>query len=85
MPSTTQWIADSGEIYVLTAVVGKPSPAPGDGPQYSVRPRTAELWDSTFKLEVSHWKAAIVRVASRDQLAIPVDDRRERWRRDHDR
>jgi hypothetical protein len=80
VPSTTQWIADSGEIYVMTPVLGKPSPAPGDGPSYSVRPRTAALWDSAFKLEVRHWKAAIVRVAARGDLGLPVEDHREQWR-----
>jgi hypothetical protein len=79
--STTHWDARAGQIYLLAAVVGKPVRAPGDAPQYRVRPRTRELWNYDYKLEVSHWKAAIVELGSRDALQGAIVAHRDSWRR----
>jgi hypothetical protein len=78
--STTRWRAEPGAVYVLAAVVGKPAPAPGSGPGYRVRRRTRELWETQFKLEISHWKAAIVKLPDRAQLDRPIEAHREAWR-----
>jgi hypothetical protein len=78
--STTQWHAEPGALYVLAAVVGKPTQAPGKGPSYKQRWRTKELWDTEFKLEVSHWKAAIVKLPKTAQLDVPIRVHREAWR-----
>ena len=82
--STTQWSAEPGIVYVLAAVIGKPALAPGDGPAYTTRRHTKDLWDTTFKLEVSHWKAAIVKLPARAQLGAPIKAHREAWRRYED-
>ena len=79
--STTQWNAKSGAVYVLVAVIGKPALAPGKGPGYKPRRRTKELWDTRFKLEVSHWKATIVQLPETTQLDLPIKAHREAWRR----
>jgi hypothetical protein len=79
--STTRWIAESGAVYVLGAVVGEPAVAPGSGPTYKLRSRSKELWDTRFKLEVSHWKAAIVRLPPSAQLDLPIEAHREVWRK----
>jgi len=79
--STTQWEAKSGAVYVLAAVIGKAATAPGRGPTYKPRRRTKELWDTTFMLEVSHWKAAIVQLPETAQLDLPIKAHREAWRR----
>ena len=79
--STTQWNAKPGVVYVLAAVIGKPAQAPGKGPSYKVRRRTKELWDTSFTLEVSHWKATIVRLPETAQLDLPIKAHREAWRR----
>jgi hypothetical protein len=78
--STTQWDAQPGAVYVLAAVIGKPATAPGKGPTYKPRRRTKELWDTTFMLEVSHWKAAIVQLPETAQLDLPIKAHREIWR-----
>lgn len=78
--STVRWLAEPGAVYVLAAVVGKPAPAPGSGPGYRVRRRTRELWDTHFKLEISHWKAAIVKLPDRAHLDRPIEAHREAWR-----
>jgi hypothetical protein len=79
--STTRWIAESGSVYVLGAVVGEPAVAPGSGPTYKLRRRSKELWDTRFKLEVSHWKAAIVKLPPSAQLDLPIQGHREVWRK----
>jgi hypothetical protein len=79
--STTQWTAKPGAVYVLAAVIGKPAQAPGKGPSYKPRRRTKELWDTSFMLEVSHWKAAIVQLPETAQLDLPIKAHREAWRR----
>jgi hypothetical protein len=78
--STTRWHAEPGAVYVLAAVVGRPAPAPGKGPTYKQRWRTKELWDTEFKLEVSHWKAAIVKLPGSAALDAPIRTHREAWR-----
>jgi len=78
--SRTQWDAKAGAVYVLAATVGKPAPAPGRGPSYQPRKRTKELWDTTFKLEVSHWKATIVQLPETARLDAPIRAHREAWR-----
>jgi len=78
--STTQWNAKAGAVYVLAAVIGKPAPAPGRGPTYKPRRRSKELWDTSFTLEVSHWKAAIVQLPETAQLELPIKAQREIWR-----
>jgi hypothetical protein len=78
--STTQWHAEQGVVYVLAAVMGRPALAPGDGPAYKTRRRTQELWDTEFKLEVSHWKAAIVELPPKAQLDASIKAHRETWR-----
>ncbi|MBW2542489.1 MAG: hypothetical protein JRF15_10395, partial [Deltaproteobacteria bacterium] len=83
--STTQWYAMSGAVYVLAAAIGKAAPAPGKGPTYQPRRRTKELWDTTFKLEVSHWKATIVKLPETAQVALPISAHREAWRRHESR
>jgi len=83
--STTQWIASPGAVYVLAAVIGKPAQAPGKGPTYKPRRRTKELWDTSFTLEVSHWKATIVQLPETAQLDVPIKAHREIWRRHEDR
>jgi hypothetical protein len=55
--------------------------APGSGPTYKLRSRSKELWDTRFKLEVSHWKAAIVRLPPSAQLDLPIEAHREVWRK----
>jgi hypothetical protein len=82
--STTHWTAESGAVYVLGAVVGEPAVAPGGGPTYKLRRRSKELWDTRFKLEVSHWKAAIVKLPPSAQLDLPIQAHREVWRK-HER
>ena len=82
--STSRWIAESGAVYVLGAVVGEPAVAPGSGPSYKPRRRSKELWDTRFKLEVSHWKAAIVKLPPSAQLDLPIQAHREIWRK-HER
>lgn len=79
--STTQWIAKPGAVYVLAAAIGKAAQAPGQGPSYKPRRRTKELWDTSYKLEVSHWKAAIVKLPETAQLELPIDAHREAWRK----
>jgi hypothetical protein len=79
--STTQWSAKAGAVYVLAAVIGKPATAPGKGPSYKPRRRTKELWDTSFMLEVSHWKATIVQLPETAQLDLPIKAHREAWRR----
>ncbi len=79
--STTRWVAENGAVYVLGAVVGKPAAAPGSGPTYKLRRRSKELWDTRFKLEVSHWKAAIVKLPPSVQLDLPIQAHREVWRK----
>jgi hypothetical protein len=79
--STTQWNANPGVVYVLAAVIGKPAQAPGKGPSYKTRRRTKELWDTSFTLEVSHWKATIVQLPETTQLDLPIKAHREAWRR----
>ena len=81
--STARWNAEPGRVYLLAAVVGKPVRAPGDAPSYRVRPRTRELWNYDYKLEVSHWKAAIVVLGARDDLQGTIVAHRDAWRR-HD-
>ncbi len=83
--STTQWNAEPGAVYVLAAVIGKPALAPGEGPSYKPRRRTKELWDTSFSLEVSHWKAAIVQLPKTAQLDVPIRAHRETWRRHESR
>jgi hypothetical protein len=79
--STTQWSAKPGAVYVLAAVIGKPALAPGKGPSYKPRRRTKDLWDTSFMLEVSHWKATIVQLPETAQLDLPIKAHREIWRR----
>ncbi len=79
--STTRWNAKPGAVYVLAAVIGKPALAPGEGPGYKPRKKTKELWDMSFKLEVSHWKATIVQLPETAQLDLPIKAHREAWRR----
>jgi hypothetical protein len=79
--STTQWNARPGAVYVLAAVIGKPALAPGQGPSYKPRRRTKELWEMSFSLEVSHWKATIVQLPETTQLDLPIKAHREAWRR----
>jgi hypothetical protein len=62
-------------------VIGKPALAPGKGPSYKPRRRTKELWDTSFMLEVSHWKATIVQLPETAQLDLPIKAHREIWRR----
>jgi hypothetical protein len=83
--STTQWNASPGAVYVLAAVIGKPALAPGQGPSYKPRRRTKELWEMSFSLEVSHWKATIVQLPETTQLDFPIKAHREAWRRHEDR
>ena len=83
--STTQWSAKAGAVYILAAVIGTPALAPGTGPGYKPRRRTKELWDMSFKLEVSHWKAAIVQLPETAQLDLPIKAHRETWRRHENR
>ena len=52
---------------------------------YNPRRRTKELWDTEFKLEVSHWKAAIVKLPARAQLDSPIKAHREAWRQYEDK
>jgi len=82
--SRTRWDAKAGAVYVLAATIGKPAPAPGRGPSYRPRKRTKELWDSSFKLEVSHWKATIVQLPETARLEAPIRAHREAWRRHED-
>ncbi|MGE4609638.1 MAG: hypothetical protein AAEJ52_23120 [Myxococcota bacterium] len=82
--STTRWEAEPGSVYLLAAVIGKPVRAPGEAPAYRVRPRTKELWSYEYKLEVSHWKAAIVELAPDDQLLQRIAANRDQWQR-HER
>jgi hypothetical protein len=82
--STTLWNAEPGAVYVLAAAIGKAATAPGKGPTYKPRRRTKELWDSSFKLEVSHWKATIVQLPETARLELPIEAHREAWRR-HER
>jgi hypothetical protein len=82
--STTHWEAEPGSVYVLAALIGKPVRAPGEAPAYRVRPRTRELWSYEYKLEVSHWKAAIVQLGPEDQLLKRIAVNRDQWRR-HER
>jgi len=79
--TTTRWKAEAGKMYVLAAVIGKPVRAPGEAPAYRVRPRTKELWTYEYKLEVSHWKAAIVQLGRDDQLLQQIAAKRDTWRR----
>jgi hypothetical protein len=79
--STTQWTAKPGAVYVLAAVIGKSAVAPGKGPSYKPRRRTKELWDTSFMLRVSHWKATIVQLPETAQLDVPIKAHRENWRR----
>jgi len=79
--STTQWNAQAGAVYVLAAAIGKAALAPGKGPSYKPRRRTKELWDTSFKLEVSHWKAMIVQLPETARLDVPIRAHREAWRR----
>ena len=79
--STTRWGAEPGSVYLLAAVIGRPVRAPGERPSYRVRPRTRELWTYDYKLEVSHWKAAIVRLGSDDQSRSQIVSPRDSWRR----
>jgi hypothetical protein len=83
--STTQWTAKPGAVYVLAAAIGKAALAPGKGPSYKPRRRTKELWDTSFKLEVSHWKATIVKLPETAQLDLPIIAHREAWRRHESR
>jgi hypothetical protein len=78
--STTQWNAEPGAVYVLAAVIGKSALAPGRGPTYKPRRRTKELWDTSFRLNVSHWKATIVQLPETAQLDVPIKAHREIWR-----
>jgi hypothetical protein len=82
--STTRWQAEPGSVYLLAAVIGKPVRAPGEAPAYRVRPRSKDLWTYEYKLEVSHWKAAIVQLGSDDRLLQNIVSNRDQWRR-HER
>ncbi len=82
--STAHWEAEPGSVYVLAAVIGKPVRAPGEAPAYRVRPRSKDLWTYEYKLEVSHWKAAIVRLGPDDRLLQNIAVNRDQWRR-HER
>jgi hypothetical protein len=83
--SRTHWVAEAGAVYVLAAAIGKAAPAPGEGPSYKTRKRTKELWDTNFKLEVSHWKATIVQLPETARLDAPIKAHREAWRLHEDR
>jgi hypothetical protein len=83
--STAQWSAEPGEVYVLAAAIGKAALAPGKGPSYKPRRRTKELWDTSFKLEVSHWKATIVKLPETSEAELPIIAHREAWRRHESR
>jgi len=68
-----------------SAAISPPAPAPGRGPSYQPRKRTKELWDTSFKLEVSHWKATIVQLPETARLDAPIRAHRDAWRRHESR
>jgi hypothetical protein len=84
-PATITWEAEAGSIYLLSAVLGDVTPAPGvaySGTTLKRLTRTStNLGSSEFTLDEGHWLAILEKVDSFDEIDSPVLEHREAWRR----
>jgi hypothetical protein len=84
-PATITWQAEAGCVYLLSAVLGDVTPAPGvaySGTTLKRLTRTStNLGTSEFTLDEGHWLAILEKVDGFDEIDSPVLEHREAWRR----
>lgn len=80
LPSTLHWDAEAGQVYLLTAYLGKAHPSQATPPQRHI-PRSRSLGTTWWGLEESDWYVRVERYASWDSLQGPVIAERKEWER----
>jgi len=84
-PATVTWQAEAGGVYLLSAILGDVTPAPGtaySGTTLKRLTRTStQLGTSEFTLDEGHWLAIVEKLESIDEIESPVLEHREAWRR----
>jgi hypothetical protein len=79
-PSVAAWQAEAGGLYLLTAVLGTPRPAPEVPDFFRAAPRPQSPGTTTYDLQVSSWNVRIDRLPGWDSLEVPALAYREAWR-----
>jgi len=77
--SVAEWRAEAGGVYLLTAVLGAPRPAPDVPDFFRAAPRPQSPGTTSYELQVSSWCVRIDRLPDWDSLEYPALAYREAW------
>lgn len=78
--SVVEWQAEAGGVYLLTAVLGTPRPAPEVPDFFRAPPRPQSPGTTSYELKMSSWNVRIDRVPGWESLEYPALAYRDEWR-----